>query len=80
MTNITFWTDKIIQQNGLCPASNISTLSSDDLWSDIQDIALEDVVPYLIGGHDFNEMKHELSYANTLFCETERAMLWGLSY
>lgn len=51
-----------------------------DLWNDINDIAIENVSHIMSASQiNLHRVKEELSYSLLLFGETERAMLWGLS-
>lgn len=82
LDDLSFWWQDIFYNKNFFEETNTSLESSviQDLWSDINDIAMKDTIE-VISNHSENlhTLKEELSYAMVLFGETERAMLWGLS-
>lgn len=79
-SQLDFWWKNIFKSKNIPLENETDEFIMDDLWSDIEDIALADIEPWINGSiDDLDTMKRELSYATILLSEGERAMLWGLS-
>lgn len=78
LSDMDFWLNDIIQKSGIVSQDSIATLIIEDLWTDINDIAIEDI-KNSDEGDDLYDYKNKYSKSSILFSECERAMLWGLS-
>ena len=79
LTDIDFWTKHIMTRSGLTSLEEMNHLSFEDLWSDIHDIAINDINQSIDEANDLYDYKNDYSHASVLLSECQRAMLWGLS-
>lgn len=82
LDDFNFWWHDIFEKKSFIAEvdQELEQCSMQDLWNDINDIAIENVSHIMSASQiNLHRVKEELSYSLLLFGETERAMLWGLS-
>ncbi len=82
LDNLNFWWHDIFEKKSFIAEvdQELEQCSMQDLWNDINDVAIENVSKTMSDSQiNLYRAKEDLSYSSLLFGETERAMLWGLS-
>lgn len=77
-SDISFWSEKILDEYGLVKNKN-ELDSYSDMWMDVEEGAIQQISDNDTNT-DFFTLKQELSYPFLLLSETQRPLLWGIEY
>ncbi len=77
-SDISFWSEKILEEYGLIGDQN-ELDSYSDMWVDVEEGAIQQISDDDINT-DFFTIKQKLSYPFLLLSETQRPLLWGIEY
>lgn len=77
-SDISFWSEKIMEEYGLVKDKN-ELDSYSDMWNDVEEGAIQPISDNDTN-IDFYTLKQKLSYPFLLLSETQRPLLWGIEY